>query len=1394
MSSKPEPSSAIIDKNMERSIDMHIRRAREELRLLGKPMQQPIDSRFTGTQRELLSSGSGMVSYSTSSTSASLGRRYPGVESGSSSSDWLSNYERPTGDKPSTFYSSSASSNYASGVDGRFSASSDRDRDMPSIPGLGDFDKPSPDNPAAPTEPNQQKYTSETASNILVHFGLEKEDLEHLISYPENQITAANMPFILRQIRLERTKRARTAAQSKPRPEPQPTRMSHSGGAGMRQEEISPAVRQPSNVIDYGHTGKYTGGAGEEIGRTSVSRDNSGGSGSMLPMDTYNSSRHGREPLQKTEVKSSGLGFSRDQASSVSSFSSLHSSTPSFVSPPSNDQTNPLQTQTIANPFYRKDTDIRAVKSEASKPVPLKEPEADRQSTMKTQPPCTLLRGVHPSRPVLVLIDTNDTRGIKNQSKTPGQGSTIAEQRKKQQTQQQMQKQPVQQTQQKQKQPVQQTQQQQKQPVQQTQKQQPKQPVPQAMWPPFFPAAKSVPPASHMPSITDAMQRPVFIPVGPPPIVSPPALPQPIPDLMGFIHGTMPSSNRQPPAKAAVSKGLPTAAMMHDYAAASPRLFPHTCCLCNRECPRMEDWISHQNTSCHLESCRVLRKQYPEWDGEIALSVASPSPSASSQTSQHLQKARHGSRSRSPSPRRHHRSEGRQERHSRRSRSPHSSRYTRRSRSRSPSPRYDRPTSSRYRSHSRSPERQSSPRRRDDRRSSPRRSRERRSSPRRSDERRSPSRRSRERRSSPRRSDERRSPRRRSDERRSPSRRSDERRSPTRRSDKRRSPSRRSDERRSPTRRSDKRRSPSRRSDERRSPTRRSDKRRSPSRRSDERQSPSIRSDERQSPSRRSDEMQSPSRRSDERQSPSRRSDERQSPSRRNDERQSPSRRSDERQSPSRRSDERQSPSRRSDERQSPSRRSDERQSPSRRSDERQSPSRRSDERQSPSRRSDERQSPTRRSDERQSPTRRSDERQSPTRRSDERQSPTRRSDERQSPTRRSDEKQSPTRRSNKRQSPTRRSDKRQSPTRRSDKRRSPTRRSDKRRSPWRRSDERQSPSRRSNKRRSRKRKSSTTDNLVEKLLETSAVQSLSNHLDLETVIKTLAPALMAELVKMNTISLSSSASIGGKPSSSSASSSTKKPSEATPSLQKSEQPMGDSQPPPSPTEGSTEGPKSSTSSPTGDPGRSHPGGKSLAVARQTGSDGGTGQDHKNGDPEPPHTPVDISLLPDIEKEAAAAGNPPETPKKHGPKPIGERRQQFISYQNKKLLDIQLEDTTWWTSIQFIRRGREPRHYIQQGWDNTTKAHMMSTSIPIDNQENVDGIPCMRKPVASLCADRQPVMVTKLLQGGARLWAHVRECDSNLKPVNYTQDIFILDHGELKKADNMHMMYTRGGC
>ncbi|XP_071315887.1 microtubule-associated protein futsch-like [Trachinotus anak] len=754
---RPEQSRAMIDEDIERSVDMHISRAREEVRFLGKPAHQP--THFTSTQRdEFLSSGTGMTSYSMSSTSASLGHRHSDVESGSSSLDWLPNYKRSTADDSAKFYSP-ASSGYAGRGEGRFNASSERERDMQSIPGLGDYDYPVPDKPAASTESSRPKYTSESAANILLHFGLEKEDLEHLISYPEDQITPANLPFILRQIRIQKAKRATTAVQSKPYPEPQPTRgvsgmdSLNSGGAGMRQEEMSSAVLQSSKVIDYGHTGKYAGGVVDEIGRTSGRGANSGASSSILLVDTYDSSNRSREPPQKntTQVKSSVLGSRRDQGSCVTS--SSYSSKLSSAAPPSNDpakriQSQPNQTsQKILSSFSlpKKDTDIRVIKSKPSKPLTLKEPEVDRQSTSKTQPSCTLFHGVHPGRPGLVLIGSNNTSGTKGQSKSQGKGSIVGDQMKKQQPQQQMQQQ------QKQKQHMQQ--QAQKQPVPQ---------MGQTLWPPGYSAAQPVPPASLIPSNTDAsraMQHSLFMLGDPRPIVIPPAPTHPIQSPVNIIQLLTPSNRQHPPPKP-LSKGLPTPTMMHDYAAATPRVFPHTCSLCFKECTHMKDWISHQNTSLHLESCKILRAQYPEWNGEIILEPsvagkdAKPSPPTSAQISQHRhQKTRHGSRSRSrsPSPRRHH--ERREKRG--RSRSPYSSRYARSSPSRSCSPRYDRPTSSRYRSRSRSFERRLSPRRRDEKRFSPRRNEEWWSSPR-SRERRSP-RRVDERRSSPRRSRERRS-------------------------------------------------------------------------------------------------------------------------------------------------------------------------------------------------------------------------------------------------------------------------------------------------------------------------------------------------------------------------------------------------------------------------------------------------------------------------------------------------------------------------------------------------------------------------------------------------------------------------------------------------------------
>ncbi|XP_041842372.1 serine/arginine repetitive matrix protein 2-like [Melanotaenia boesemani] len=720
---RPERSRAT-DDSIERSVDLHLSRAREEVRHQSASQ----GSHFTSTQRDKFpSSSTGATSYLTSTAT----QGHSNVKSGSSSLDWLPICKTANEDNSSKIYSSNSSDYLISG-DSRFNASSEENCEMQSIPGLGGYDETVPDKSVPPTESVRPKYTSESASNILLHFGLEKEDLEHLILYPEDQITPDNLPFILRQIRIQKTKSS-TAVQSVSYSTTQPTTTmsgmgSTSRGAGIHQDELS-SILKPSKVIDYGHTGKYTAEVGDGIGRTVGSKPNSSGGGGALLKDTFSGSS--REPLQRsmTEVKSSSFVSSHGQVSPVTSLGSMRSS----VAPPASGSVKRLapQTNQPSKPIFstfsmpKKDTDMRQLNLEASKSLPLKQSEPDLHSTPKTQSSCTLYRGVHPSRPGLVLIGRNDDSFSKTQSKTQGQTSKVAEQVKQQQTQRQ---QPEQQLLQR----------------------------GQALQPRVLTAVKPVPPSSVVPGI----------------VTVPPAPPQPTSRARaGPPQATLPSSSKE----IGVSKHIPTPAMLQDYAAATPRTFPHSCVLCNRQCTNMKDWLSHQNTSLHLENCRLLRTRYPEWDGEILSKSNSgkdvkPLPSMSAQTSQNRhQKTRHEGPTRSHSPHHQHGSEDRREKRSSRSRSrsprqyyasegrrekrcsrspPYTTRHPCRSRSRSLSPRYDRPTSSRYQSRSKSHERRFSPRSRDEKRSSPRRSRERRSPLRRNDDKRSPPLRSRERRSS----------------------------------------------------------------------------------------------------------------------------------------------------------------------------------------------------------------------------------------------------------------------------------------------------------------------------------------------------------------------------------------------------------------------------------------------------------------------------------------------------------------------------------------------------------------------------------------------------------------------------------------------------------------------
>lgn len=637
---RPEQSRPGINEDIERSVDMHISRAREEVRVRGKPTYQFMDQHpgfassqreefcSSGTQRDDFRSLGAGKSYSMSSSSTSIGHRHSDLESGSRSLDWLTKYEKPTSNS-SEFYSSSVSPTYASSGDGCFSAQRERGHDQQSIPGLGDYDSIVPEEPAAQAESIEHKYSSQSAADILLHFGLEKEDLEHLISYPEDQITPANLPFILRQIRIDKTKKTATVGQSKPFSEPQPTRstfgmdrhnLSTSRGIGDFLDGRSSIVPQPSKVIDYGHTSRYTGGVVGDIQRTSNSSER------VLPVDTYDSYRQGQGQLQKdvTDKKSSAVGSTHDQASSATSLGSSYRSVLNPVTPPSTPNQN---VQTVLGSFslQKKDTDVRGLQSETSKPIPLEEPKADQLLTSKIQPPSHPLQpAVRQVRTGIVLFDSKNRSGTKGQAKAPGEVSTeeikksqfqqqtqmqkqstdqqLREQKTQQQTakeqqlkqseqpwkqsQHQAQQRPQKQSDQLWKQSQQQAQQQAQKQMEQTTQQVPQQPVPQtgqATWPPVYSPVKPGLPAPAIPGITNisqAMRHPAFLPGGPRPPV------QPVASLASYSHLTLATSCK-PAEKVAASKTLPDLVLMHDYAAATPRIFPHTCSLCHKECTKI---------------------------------------------------------------------------------------------------------------------------------------------------------------------------------------------------------------------------------------------------------------------------------------------------------------------------------------------------------------------------------------------------------------------------------------------------------------------------------------------------------------------------------------------------------------------------------------------------------------------------------------------------------------------------------------------------------------------------------------------------------------------------------------------------------------------------------------
>ncbi|KAG7262144.1 hypothetical protein CRUP_006385, partial [Coryphaenoides rupestris] len=123
----------------------------------------------------------------------------------------------------------------------------------------------------------------------------------------------------------------------------------------------------------------------------------------------------------------------------------------------------------------------------------------------------------------------------------------------------------------------------------------------------------------------------------PAPGTNPGAVPGPMSIPMNQLPPPVSDSSLQMPLPAKPSsKRTPTAAMISDYMGATPKSFPHTCCLCIKPCDGMKDWLNHKQHIVHRASCKLLCKQYSEWEpNTVTLNRRSRTRSLSNSSSPH---------------------------------------------------------------------------------------------------------------------------------------------------------------------------------------------------------------------------------------------------------------------------------------------------------------------------------------------------------------------------------------------------------------------------------------------------------------------------------------------------------------------------------------------------------------------------------------------------------------------------------------------------------------------------------------------------------------------------------------------------------------------------------------
>ncbi|PWA32950.1 hypothetical protein CCH79_00015509 [Gambusia affinis] len=588
MTYRPEQMVARSERDLERSL---VGRTREEL----VPPRSSHGSRFFSTQRDEFPSTS-VASY------GDMGRDgEPQDESDNSSLSWLQILKKPTEDIPVRFHSP-ASADYPSSSDGRFFASSERRQSNQSVSGSRRFEDPTPSEPVHPDEPSQSQYTPEFAAVLLEKFGLEKEDLEYLLMFPEDQINSDNLALILKQIRLMKEKRASTSPDSDPKPSTsfcEPETHSSPEVPEIHEDDFS-RIFKPAKVIDYGHTGSYT--VVEKIKNTS--KVTSGGTKSVL--DAYSSNSY-KEPFKQSRSPVPLLSL----IVSPTSFTSRSSMTPHSSNLPRLPQTQSNQApQKVHIPFISpeddKDSPKKPVAHQTQAPekftpsvVPPKV-ESDPPKPHQSQPaqapgmsftPLVLLKKNEEGRKRPKFSSANLLKNCSSQgevqdskpSTSSGEGGKVG-------CKQDNRTENPRKTQEQQPEGFKEQRKEKLANVQQSKA------ATDTTKPPA--KAQTKPPEESHPSVSRSL-------------TTPPAQANTEAKKHYSLSKSVYSSSTP---KVAIFRGLPSRSMINDYACAAPPAFPHRCTLCDRKFETMKHWLFHHGSTIHHENRRLLRRQYPDWD------------------------------------------------------------------------------------------------------------------------------------------------------------------------------------------------------------------------------------------------------------------------------------------------------------------------------------------------------------------------------------------------------------------------------------------------------------------------------------------------------------------------------------------------------------------------------------------------------------------------------------------------------------------------------------------------------------------------------------------------------------------------------------------------------------